>query len=435
MAPFTCSTWDHVYGYLLRAGSRLRLLGWTGRRAREAPSVSTLTGPHVWLWCCLLPSQRLWYLLHLAAADGLCDRRQPATRRFCRIRAPSTASARARDCRPTNVQRGWQLGLNRPRCRLLPHSWRAYLLLVSLPAAIVFLIGLLLPESPRGSHPWPPRRSQLCSRASAGGLGVGCCRPGSSGGNDSGGGGALNFLERRPSAHWHPQTGSRTGCRTGAGRAAGRAAGQAAMCTRSPPDDILRGGTQPDARPSQSTSSSAVALATSASRVVSAAGMGAAAFGAHHVCALLRPSLRRTTLLLSTLWFAANFASGWWTWLPSSQSCSTFRAREHKASPSHASSRWGLSARRAVIESRRVSPAARFARQHLCSLLALTLIVDDPSLLASDLFLASYSSFALFFGVVWPVMYVVTQTASFECSRMGFGFVSSCSKLGDSRSQ
>ena len=40
----------------------------------------------------------------------------------------------------------------------------------------------------------------------------------------------------------------------------------------------------------------------------------------HHVESLIARlfgrELRATTLLLSLLWFSANFASGWWTWMP-----------------------------------------------------------------------------------------------------------------------
>jgi len=50
---------------------------------------------------------------------------------------------------------------------------------------------------------------------------------------------------------------------------------------------------------------------------------------------------------------------------------------------------------------------------------------------ASDLFVVAYALFALTFGIVWPVLYVVTPAAFPAMARgAGFGFVSAFSKLG-----
>ena len=62
---------------------------------------------------------------------------------------------------------------------------------------------------------------------------------------------------------------------------------------------------------------------------------------------------------------------------------------------------------------------------------ALSFTVDDPRRLASDGFTGIYCAFALFFGITWPVMYVVTPAAFPAAHRaFGFGFVSAFSKMG-----
>mgnify|MGYP002632768800 CR=1 FL=1 len=61
----------------------------------------------------------------------------------------------------------------------------------------------------------------------------------------------------------------------------------------------------------------------------------------------------------------------------------------------------------------------------------LSFYMQDAALLASGSFVAVYATFALFFGVVWPLLYVVTPEAFPAAARAsGFGFVSAFSKLG-----
>ena len=57
--------------------------------------------------------------------------------------------------------------------------------------------------------------------------------------------------------------------------------------------------------------------------------------------------------------------------------------------------------------------------------------MQEEALRASHTFVAAYATFALFFGVTWPVLYVVTPQAFPSAARAsGFGLVSATSKLG-----
>ncbi len=160
----------------------------------------------------------------------------------------------------------------------------------------------------------------------------------------------------------------------------------------------------------------------------------AARAAAAQVLGLFGPSLWRTTSLLSLLWFSANFASGWWTWMP--------EFAKLQGIPSDAMYT-AVTVARVVAMGAFVLAAAVIARTGAYRLLlvalagtclmsfVLTCVVDQPALLASGFFVVAYAVFALFFGVVWPVMYVVTPGGFPSDKRgTGFGFVSAFSKLG-----
>ena len=73
-----------------------------------------------------------------------------------------------------------------------------------------------------------------------------------------------------------------------------------------------------------------------------------------------------------------------------------------------------------------------FAICVVCALSALlTYWANAPALFASTSFVGVYGSFALFFGGVWSLMYVVTPLAFPPSLRgSGFGLASACGKLG-----
>lgn len=158
------------------------------------------------------------------------------------------------------------------------------------------------------------------------------------------------------------------------------------------------------------------------------------ASGLRSVRGLFARDLWRTTLLLSTLWFASNFASGWWTWLPEFAKLQGLPSASMYTSATVAR----VVAMAAFLLAAAIIPRLGAHRLLLLALVGtcalsfgLTLIVDHPRLLASNLFLGTYSTFALFFGVTWPVLYVITPSAFPSNARAaGFGFVSACSKLG-----
>ncbi|EOD03934.1 hypothetical protein EMIHUDRAFT_221745 [Emiliania huxleyi CCMP1516] len=161
----------------------------------------------------------------------------------------------------------------------------------------------------------------------------------------------------------------------------------------------------------------------------------------HRLGGALRPvrglcvaSLRPTTTLLAALWFAANFGSGWWAWTPE-------LAKRQGLAP--ASMYVAMTVARVVAMAAFVLAAAVIRRTGAYPLLlsalagtlawslALTWIVDSRERFASDLFVVAYALFALTFGIVWPVLYVVTPAAFPATARgAGFGLVSAFSKLG-----
>ena len=156
--------------------------------------------------------------------------------------------------------------------------------------------------------------------------------------------------------------------------------------------------------------------------------------GRSAVFTIFGQGLWRTTLLLSVLWFAADFASGWWTWMP--------EFAKLQGVPSEAMYTSVTVARVVAMGAFLLAAAVitrvgayRLLLVALCgtSLMSLVLatVVDQPALLASPLFVGAYGPFALFFGVTWPIMYVVTPAAfPPSSSAFGFAFVSACGKLG-----
>ena len=296
------------------------------------------------------------------------------------------------------------LASTRLAAALLPVNWRLYLLLLALPSTVVFVAALLfLPESPiwllqRGS---PAEAAQVLERIEAGGSGV------------------LRV------------------CPFGRMRHAPLAASdaQSAEVERQGREDSSSDGSQNSASAMVDTLSSSVPEPhhaqtrrrsfVSSTRVLSSAG------SMRGLCA---PPLAYTTLALCILWSSANFASGWWTWLPEFAKLQHLPAEAMYTSVTVARivAMLAFVLAAAVIEPIGAYRLLLLALSGTTALsFVLTTVVDDPSLLASDLFVAVYSSFALCFGVVWPVMYVITPT-SFPADQRaaGFGFVSACSKLG-----
>ena len=144
--------------------------------------------------------------------------------------------------------------------------------------------------------------------------------------------------------------------------------------------------------------------------------------------------LWRTTFLLCVFWFSANFASGWWTWMPEFAKLQGLRpdVMYESAAVARFVAMGSFLLAAAIIGRVGAWPLLLVALATTGALsFALSFVIDDPSLLASDAFIGVYAVFALFFGTVWPVMYVVTPAAFPSDARgAGFGFVSSWSKLG-----
>ena len=150
--------------------------------------------------------------------------------------------------------------------------------------------------------------------------------------------------------------------------------------------------------------------------------------------ALFGWAMLRTTGCVTLLWFSADAASGWWTWLPYLAS-----AQHVPASIMYTSSIVGRVAASGafLVAAGCVSYfSARamllFAICVVCALSALlTYWANAPALFASTSFVGVYGSFALFFGGVWSLMYVVTPLAFPPSLRgSGFGLASACGKLG-----
>eukprot|EP01047_Picozoa_sp_COSAG01_P019677 COSAG01_NODE_1100_length_11694_cov_24.520138_3_plen_111_part_00 len=60
-----------------------------------------------------------------------------------------------------------------------------------------------------------------------------------------------------------------------------------------------------------------------------------------------------------------------------------------------------------------------------------TVWINDPALFAADSFIGIYGAFALFFGGIWSIMYVVTpQVFPTSVRGAGVGLASSAGKLG-----
>ena len=265
---------------------------------------------------------------------------------------------------------------------LLPSCWRAYLIVVATPAAVVFVVALYrLPESPH----WLVSRGRI-AEAEALLLEF-----------DTGRSGVMGFCSCARSHNSLANADAQNDLGTHA-----REDGSCAT---------------PDVRHRR-------------------AGVVATALvsGLQSVRSLFSPRVMGTTLLLSSLWFACNFASGWWTWLPEFAKLQGLPSASMYTSVTLARlvAMGAFLLAAAVIQTVGAYRLLLVALTGTCALsFALTLVVDSPGLLASDLFVGVYSTFALFFGVTWPVLYVVTPGAFPSATRAaGFGFVSACSKLG-----
>ena len=261
---------------------------------------------------------------------------------------------------------------------LLPSSWQLYLLLVSVPALAVFIVALFrLPESPH----WliSQGRHEEAAAVLGGGIDLGSSSSGNGGGSgggsgdDGGGGGgddaALEAVEDE-----------RRSLEPGPDEAA---------------DDQQR-------------------------------------------CRLVRQlcgaKLWSATATMGALWFSANFGSGWWSWMPEFAHLQGLDSGTMYLSATVARFIAMGSFLLAILLIRGVGAW----RLLICALAGtgamsyvLAVVVSRRELLASSAFVPLYGVFALFFGVTWPVMYVVTPAAfPSEVRGAGFGLVSAFSKLG-----
>jgi putative MFS transporter len=149
---------------------------------------------------------------------------------------------------------------------------------------------------------------------------------------------------------------------------------------------------------------------------------------------LFRRRTARTTLLVMMLWFSADTASAWWSWLPSVAS-----VQGVPAPLMYTAVITGRVAASSAFLIAAVAISCCAANKLLIGCLlaccalsaALSVWVDSPPLFSSPSFIAIYASFAVFFGGLWSLMYVVTPSC-FEPSLRGsgFGLASALGKLG-----
>ena len=289
---------------------------------------------------------------------------------------------------------------------LLPWRWRMYLVAVAIPAAIVFCVALFrLPESPhwliaQGRY---DEASELLARIDDGQTGV-----------------------------------KMTHCRRGGGRHDAHHTGE--QVSNGLPDDPQQAttGTRTEPDDDERASNSLPPVRTGDSYGTFIPRFKRVGHRAAQCCGGLLPLFGRqllpTTIFLCILWFSANFASGWWSWLP--------EFAKLQGVP-QAAMYTSVTAARVVAMGAFILAAAVIGRLGAYRLLLAALVgttalsgvlsvaIDDPNALASDAFVALYCGFALVFGITWPVMYVVTPSAFPPSHRaFGFGFVSAFSKLG-----
>ena len=148
---------------------------------------------------------------------------------------------------------------------------------------------------------------------------------------------------------------------------------------------------------------------------------------------LFSRSMLRTTLCITLLWFTADAASGWWTWLP------TLATSQHVPSTiMYTASLVGrvIASVSFLVAALSISCVRPYTLL-LCSLILtcvgsclLTLWAATP-LFSSPSFVAVYGGFALVFGGAWSLLYVVTP-ACFppDLRATGFGLAHAGSKLG-----
>lgn len=254
-----------------------------------------------------------------------------------------------------------------------PCNWRLFIGLLASPAAVISLLAAcILPESPiwlgsRGRH---PEAHAVLARA---------------------------LRSSRPTAHAssldHPWAG-----------------------TPSSAKDTVDEGEQPRALTGQEASS------------------GGASWTRRLPSALLGGQLRSTTVLVCMLWLCSDAASGWWTWLPDLAALQGVPAKIMYVSSLlgrvAASCAFLLAAALIGCISAHTLLLSCLIASCLLSCL-LSVWASSPALFGSPSFVVVYSAFAIFFGALWSLMYVVTPPFFPPTVRAsGFGFASAAAKLG-----